>query len=241
MGTPRTVSSAADEDPVNVEPPEPQATAARARGFGASGAIDSMGSVAVFIVGNKFGGLGLAIALVTAWSLIAVLRRVRSGIGIGKLLPITTAYLIARGVIGLATGSKAVYFGSSIATKVAIGLVLIGSAAIGRAVLARYAPMVIPFPSFVLVHQRYYRTLRNLTVLAGVYEIATAVWDVWLYNRTSTSGFVLIRLGVSWVSGFVVIFGAIIYADASLRKIPGFDGLLAVMEELTESLGAKKP
>ena len=77
-------------------------------------------------------------------------------------------------------------------------------------------------------------------MLAGLYEIATAVWDVWLYNRTSTNGFVLIRLGVSWVSGFVVIFGAIIYADASLRKIPGFAGLLAVMEELTESLSAKK-
>jgi hypothetical protein len=82
--------------------------------------------------------------------------------------------------------------------------------------------------------------LRNLTVLAGVYEIGTAVWDVWLYNRTSTNGFVLIRLGVSWVSGFVAIFGAIIYADASLRKIPGFEGLLAVMEELTESLSPKR-
>jgi hypothetical protein len=123
---------------------------------------------------------------------------------------------------------------------VGIGVVLIGSVIVRRALLPRYAPLVIPFPAFVLAHERYYRTLRNLTVLAGLYEIATSVWDVWLYNRTSTNGFVLIRLGVSWVSGFVAIFGAIIYADASLRKIPGFEGLLAVMEELTESLSPKR-
>lgn len=249
MGAARAVSQAPGED--SVEPvvpaplPEPvvpdlHAAPARPRGFGSSGAFDSLGSVAAFMIGNKLSGLGLAIGLVTAWSLVAALRRYRSGLGVGKLLPITTAYLIARGAVGLATGSKAVYFGTSIATKVGIGVVLLASVAIGRAVLPRFAPLAIPFPSFVLAHERYYRTLRNLTVLAGIYEIGTAAWDVWLYNRTSTNGFVLIRLGVSWVSGFVVIFGAIIYADASLRKIPGFEGLLAVMEELTESLSAKK-
>jgi hypothetical protein len=221
------------------EPPPLQRAAVQPRGLRSSGTLDSVGSVAGFILGNKLGGLGLAIALVTAWSLVAIVRRARNGIAIGKLLPITTAYLVARGVIGLVTGSKAVYFGTSIGTKVGIGLVLIGSAAMGRSLLGRYAPVVIPFPAFVLEHVRYRRTMRNLTVLAGVYEIGTAVWDVWLYNRTSTNGFVLIRLLVSWVSGFVTIFGGILYADLSLRKIPGFDGLLAVLEEATEALGGK--
>lgn len=244
MGRARPVSTSAEDGPANPEqvPPQiqPQIAAARPAGLGGSGAVDSIGSVAAFMIGNRLSGLGLAIGLVTAWSLIAVLRRYRSGIGIGKLLPITTAYLVARGAIGLATGSKAVYFGTSIATKVAIGLVLLGSVVVRRALLPRYAPLVIPFPAFVLAHERYYRTLRNVTVIAGIYEIGTAAWDVWLYNRTSTNGFVLIRLGVSWVSGFVAIFGAIFYADTSLRKIPGFEGLLAVMEDLTASLNAKK-
>lgn len=224
-----------------IEPPAAQKAAVQPRGFGASGAVDSVGTVAAFIVGNKLNGLGLAIACVTAWSLLAVIRRYRNGLGIGKLLPFTTAYLVVRGIIGIATGSKAVYFGTGIGTKVAFGLVLIGSAVVGRSLLARFAPAAVPFPAFVLEHARYYRTMRNLTVFAGVYEIGSAVWDVWLYNRTSTSSFVLIRLGVSWVSGFVTIFGAIIYADRSLRKIPGFAGLLAVMEELTGSIGAKRP
>ena len=228
-----------NQDPI--EPPAVLQAAVQPRGFGASGAIDSVGSVVAFIVGNKLGGLGLAIAFVTVWSLVAVIRRYNNGIGIGKLLPITTAYLVARGIVGLVTGSKAVYFGTSIATKAAIGVVLIVSALVGRPLLARFVPLVVPFPAFVLEHVRYRRTMRNLTLLAGVYEIGTAVWDVWLYNRTSTDGFVLIRLGVSWVSGFVVIFGAIVYADVSLRKIPGFHGLLAMMEELTESLSGKKP
>ena len=222
------------------EPPAPQRAAVQPRGLRSSGALDSVGSVAAFLVGNRLGGLGLAIALVTAWSLVAVVRRYRNGIAIGKLLPITTGYLLVRGIIGVATGSKAVYFGTSIATKAGIGLVLLGSVVVGRALITRYAPMVIPFPAHVVTHPVYRRTARNLTLLAGVYEIGSAAWDVWLYNRTSTDGFVLIRLGVSYVSGFVVIFGGIVYADLQLKKIPGFDGLLAVMEELTESLSASR-
>ena len=128
--------------------------------------------MAAFVIGNKLNGLGLAIAFVTAWSLLAVVRRHRNGLGIGKLLPITAAYLVARGIIGIVTGSKAVYFGTSIGTKAAFGVVLIASALFGRALLARFAPAAIPFPAFVLEHARYYRTMRNLTVLAGLYEIA---------------------------------------------------------------------
>lgn len=235
------MTGTADGNPVHddAEPLPPQQAAVQPRGFRSSGAFDALGSVAAFMLGNRFGGLGLAIGLVTAWSLVAALRRARNGIGIGKLLPITTGYLVLRGAIGLATGSKAVYFGTSIGTKVAIGLVLLGSAMVGRSLLGRYAPLVIPFPAFVLAHPRYRRTMRNLTILAGVFEIGTAAWDVWLYNRTSTNGFVLIRLLVSYVSGFVTIFGGIVYADISLRKIPGFDGLLAVLEEATEALGGK--
>ena len=221
------------------EPPALQRAAVQPRTLKGSGALDSVGSVAAFLVGNRVGGLGLAIALVTAWSLVAIVRRHRNGIGIGKLLPITTAYLVGRGIIGLATGSKAVYFGTSMATKVLIGLVLIGSVVIGRSLLGRYAPLVIPFPAFVIEHLRYRRTMGHLTLLAGVFQIGTACWDLWLYNRTSTSGFVLIRLLVNYAAGFVVIFGGIVYADLSLRKIPGFDGLLAVLEEATGTLSGK--
>jgi hypothetical protein len=228
------------KDEPMAEPPAPQRAAAQPRGFGASGAMDSVGSVAAFLVGNRVGGLGLAIGLVTAWSLVAIVRRHRNGIGIGKLLPITTGYLLLRGGIGLATGSKAVYFGTSIGTKALIGVVLLASVVVRRPLIVRYAPLVIPFPAHVLAHRIYHRTGRNLTILAGVYELGSAIWDVWLYNRTSTDGFVLIRLGVAWVSGFVAIFGGIVYADLSLKKIPGFDGLLAVMEELTESLAGKR-
>ncbi len=237
------MTSGADEERVISEPDAttaPQQAAVQPRGLGASGTIDSLGTVAAFLLGNRLGGLGLAIGLVTAWSLIAAARRHRNGLGLGKILPITTGYLVLRGVIGIVTDSKAVYFGTSIATKVAIGLVLIGSVVIGRALFTRYAPLLIPFPAHVLAHVRYRRTMRNLTIIAGLYELAGSVWDVWLYNRTSTSGFVLIRLAVSWVSGFVVIFGSIIYADTSLRKIPGFDGLLATIEQMTASLGQKK-
>jgi hypothetical protein len=242
------MSESADEDNVNTDdaalvdpadPPAPVQAAVQPRGLGGSGAVDSLGSVAAFIIGNRVGGLGLAVALVTAWSLVAVLRRYRNGLGIGKLLPFTTAYLVLRGIIGVATGSKAVYFGTGIGTKAAIGVALIVSALIGRSLIGRYAPLVVPFPAFVLEHAQYFRTARNLTIAVGLYQLASATWDVWLYNQTSTDGFVLIRLGVNWFLGFVTIFAGLAYVELSLRKIPGFGGMLALLEERAASLGAK--
>jgi hypothetical protein len=206
--------------------------------FRESGAFDSIVSVTAFILLDKFLGLPWAIAGATAWSLKATYVKVRKGQRIGWLLPVTTVYLIIRGTIGIVTDSRAAYFGIGIGTKAAIGIGLIGSVLIGRGIGAMYAHRVLPFPAGVRVHRTYRSTLTQLTVLAGCYEIGSAGWDVWLYNNSSKSGFIVIRMLVSWVSSFVVIFGAIFYADWRLRRIPGFGGLLELAEATLEHRNA---
>ena len=206
--------------------------------FRESGAFDSIVSVAAFIALDRFLGLPWAIAGATAWSLKATYVKVRKGQRIGWLLPVTTIYLIIRGTIGIMTDSRAAYFGIGIGTKAAIGFGLIASVLIGKGIGAMYAHRVLPFPTEVQVHRLYRSTMNHLTVLAGCYEIGSAVWDIWLYNNSSKSGFIVIRMLVSWVSAFVVIFGAIFYADRRLRRIPGFDGLLDLAEATIEHRGA---
>jgi uncharacterized membrane protein len=206
--------------------------------FRESGAFDSIISVAAFILLDKFFGLPWAIAGVTVWSLKAAYVKHRKGQRIGWLLPVTTLFLIARGAVGIIFDSRALYFGTGIAAKAAIGLALIGSVLIGKGVGVMYAHRVLPFPDEVRAHRIYRSTLNQLTVLAGCFEMGSAGWDVWLYNHSSKSGFVLIRFIVSWVSGFVTIFGAIFFADWRLRRIPGFGGLLELAEATLEHRNA---
>ena len=209
--------------------------------FRESGAFDSFVSVAAFILLDKFVGLPWAIAGATAWSLKATYTKHRKHQRIGWLLPTTTLYLILRGIVGIITDSRAVYFGIGIGTKFAIGLGLVGSVVVGKGLAAMYADRVLPFPDDVRAHRIFRSTMNQLTVLAGCYEMASAGSDVWLYNHSSKGGFVLIRILVNWVSGFVVMFGAILYADTRLKRIPGFAGLLELAEETLTRHGHAAP
>src|SRR4051794_27360830 len=129
--------------------PTPLPQAAPSLGLASAGGLDSVISVGLFMIANRLGGLGWAIAASTTWSLKAAITRRRKGVAIGKLLPITTGVLIIRGVVGIVTDSKAIYFGSGIAIQAAIGLGLIVSALIGRSVIGELAPRVLPFPPHV--------------------------------------------------------------------------------------------
>jgi hypothetical protein len=209
--------------------------------FRESGAFDSMISVAAFILLDKFAGLPWAIAGATLWSLKATYVKHRKGQSIGWLLPTTTLYLIVRGTIGIITDSRAVYFGIGIGTKMLIGLGLIGSVVIGRGLLATYAHRILPFPDDVRAHRIYRSTMNHLTLFAGAYEIGSSFWDIWLYNHSSKSGFVVIRLVVSYASTFVAIFGGIFYMDVRLKRIPGFGGLLELAESVIETSDKAKP
>jgi hypothetical protein len=199
-------------------------------GLAPTGAVDSVISVAAFMIGNRVGGLGLAIAASTAWTLKASISRHRKGLAIGKLLPITGAYLVARGLVGVLTDSKALYFGIGIGTQAAIGLALIVSVVVGRSLLGELVPRVLPFPVHVPAHRIFRRTMAHLTILAGSYQLAKSGWDIWLYQNSSTNGFVLLRFVAGWLTGVVAITGGLIYADRRLKRIEGFDGLVPMLE-----------
>ena len=107
--------------------------------------IDSVAPVAIFLLLNRFAGLGWAVAGATVWGVQASVRRTRRGEAIGKFLPLLIVYLLVRGLIGIITDSEDVYFGIGIATKAAIGLGLIGTVIFRRSFLSQVLPIVLPF------------------------------------------------------------------------------------------------
>ena len=192
--------------------------------------IDSVMPIVAFLVLNRWASLGWAVAGATAWSIKAAVSRRRHGEVVGRFLPLLVAYLVVRGVIGIATDSEAVYFGIGIGTKALIGMVLVATAVVGRPFLARVFPLAVPLAAETVAHPVFRRTMGRLTVALGAYQLLTSVWDIWLYNQTSPDGYVAIRALVGWPVGFIVSCLGLWYADRALRAAPGFPGLLDLLD-----------
>jgi len=203
--------------------------------------LDSVMPVLLFIVLNKTLGLGWAIAGATVWSVKAAISRRRRGLAIGKMLPLITAFLVARGIVGIITDSEAVYFGIGIGTKIALGLALVGSVVIGRDVVGWAAPFLFGFDAETQRHPIYRSTTRIITLVAALFEFVSATFDIWLFNNSSTNQYVLIRFIVSWPLGMIVILGSLAFAARRFAAIPGFPGVLALLEAQAGAQSADGP
>jgi hypothetical protein len=196
--------------------------------------LDSIMPIVLFIGLNRLAGLGWAVLGATVWSIkIAVTRR-RRGEVVGKFLPILIGYLVVRGIIGILTDSEAVYFGIGIGTKACIGVALIVTSLIGRPFLGRVFHLALPVDRATRAHPAYLQMTSRLTVVLGIWQLLTSVWDIWLFNQTSVDGYVLIRALVGWPAGFILTIGGFWYANRALRAVPGFPGLMHLLEERDE-------
>ncbi len=196
--------------------------------------LDSIMPIVLFIGLNRLAGLGWAVLGATVWSIkIAVTRR-RRGEVVGKFLPILIGYLVVRGIIGILTDSEAVYFGIGIGTKACIGVALIVTSLIGRPFLGRVFHLALPVDRATRAHPAYLQMTSRLTVVLGIWQLLTSVWDIWLFNRTSTDGYVLIRFAVGWPAGTLATMIAFAYADRALRPIPDYPGIMDLMDGPSE-------
>jgi len=192
--------------------------------------IDSVAPVAIFLLLNRFAGLGWAVAGATVWGVQASVRRTRRGEAIGKFLPLLIVYLLVRGLVGIITDSEDVYFGIGIATKAAIGLGLIGTVIFRRSFLSQVLPIVLPFKAETIKHKVFSRVMAQMTVVLGLYQILTSIWDIWLYRQTSVDGYVVIRTLVGFPAGFIASLLGVFYIDRSLRRADGFKGFVDLLE-----------
>ena len=192
--------------------------------------IDSVAPVILFLVLNKFAGLGWAVGGASLWGVQAAIWRKRNGQDVGKFLPILVVYLLLRGLIGIITDSEAVYFGIGIGTKAAIGLGLIATVIFGSPFLYKFLPTLLPFKKETILDKVFFKIAGQMTVVLGLYQILTSVWDVWLYNQTSVDGYVLIRFLVGFPASFLTIWICILYMNWALKSASGFNGFVDLMD-----------
>ena len=129
--------------------------------------LDAIMPAVLFVIFNSWLGLGWAIGAATLWSIKVAVSRRRRGLPMGKFLPIVTAYLIARGVIGIVTDSAAVYFGIGIATKFGIAAAVAFMAWRGRNLLTMIVPYIFEFDKATRSHPVFKDALDKIAYAAA--------------------------------------------------------------------------
>jgi len=202
--------------------------------------LDQLMPVLLFLVFYNLVGTEVAVIAATGWSVKAAYARKRRGLPIGAWLPLITAYLILRAGITIAVerdivdfgvSSEAVYFGIGFATKILIGVAIAVTIIIGKPLLAWLVPKLIPLDPAITSDPRYVSTMARASWIAVAYEILSAIWDIWLFNNSGVSVFLLTRQVVNFVVAFVVITFALMYIDKKLEPIEAYPGLVEVLAD----------
>lgn len=206
-------------DDLAATPPAPTLLSV-VRRIGWRGVIDGVVPVLLFVGVDAFAGLVWAMALATAWAAgLAILRLLR-GQRTGVVVWVALAYVLARGIAGILTESKVVFFGPGVAQTGLIGLVFLASLVARRPAVGYIAPVVYPFPDFVRAHPAYRRAMSHLTAMWAVYLLAHVVLDVWLLKSVSASAFLVIRSAISWPMLVVLFVVSLRYPPRVFRRVP---------------------
>ncbi|MDE0115948.1 MAG: hypothetical protein OXT07_04950 [bacterium] len=220
----------------DTSPPTPTpSTSSRADVF------DQYMPVVLFLVLNSAFGLAPAIVAMTLWAVKAQVSRYRRGLPLGRVMPIIVVYLLIRGTLGIIYDSEDVYFGIGISAKALAALALLVSAALRRNATAYALPYLVPIDCDTKSHPEYRAATRRISVAVALIVLASVGFDTWLLQNASTNKFVLIRLGVNWGASMVTILGVGLYLDRRLRRIPGFPGMMPLVEHRLKDLGMNPP
>ena len=201
--------------------------------------LDQFMPVVLFLVFYNLVNTELAVVAATAWSVKAAYSRRRRGLRIGAWLPGITVYLMVRAAISIAVerelvdfgvSSEAVYFGIGIGTKMLVGLAAAVTILIGRPFALWAVRWVVDLPESVRAHPRFASTLRNVTWVIAFYEIGSSVWDIWLFNNSGVSFFLITRQFVNFGAAFALIMATLVYVDRRLAKVPGWPGLVRLLD-----------
>jgi hypothetical protein len=211
----------------------------RRSALGGGSNLDQAMPVLLFLVFYNLVDIKAAVVVSTLWSIKAAIGRYRQGLSIGWWLPGVTLYLIVRSgvtimvdedVVDFGISSEAVYFGIGFVTKILVGVVLGATVLFGRPFVAWVVPKVLSLPAGLEKEPRYTRTMGTVTWVIVVFEVLTAIWDIWLFNNSGINLFLVTRFGVNFILGFVAITGGLMYIDRRLEPIESYPGLVELLE-----------
>jgi hypothetical protein len=158
-------------------------------------------------------GAGLAMAAVLVWGYGAILRRRLRSDPIPTILVLATLGLTVKTLVGLLSGSTFAYFLQPIATTVALAAVFLGSALIGRPIIARLAHDFCPIAPEVATRPAVVQLFVGLTVLWAGVHLLTAATTLGMLLSMSVPMFVALKtiacLGITAAAVLITIVWAL--------------------------------
>jgi intracellular septation protein A len=133
--------------------------------------------LALFLVGYRIGGLGLAMAGGLGWSGFAIIRRIAKSRRVPAMAILGMAMLIVRSALALMTGSAFLYFLQPTIGTAVVGLAFLLSVAAGRPLARRFAGDFVTLPSELFLAPYVHRFfIRNsmMWALIGLLNAAIA-------------------------------------------------------------------
>ena len=203
--------------------------------------FDQYMPIVLFLVLNSAFGLAPAIAAMTLWAIKAQISRYRRGLPLGRVMPIIVVYLLIRGTLGIIYDSEEVYFGIGISAKGLAALALLISAAMKRNGVGYALPYLVPIDRDTKSHPEYRAATRRTSIGVALVVLASVGFDTWLLQNASINEFVLIRLGVNWGLSILTLLMIGLYLNRRLRRIPGFPGIMPLVERRLGDLGMNRP
>ena len=202
---------------------------------------DTLLAVIAFVALFRFSGLAPAIGAITVVSVLSGVLRVRHGVGVGKLLPVVTACIIVRGVVGIVTDNDDVYFGIGIGYKFAIAAALVLSAPLNRNPAVDLVARTLGLPGSMRSHEAYRSAVDRIVVVFGVLLGLAAGFDIWFLGVTDPDEYVLFRYLINWPLYVAFTTLSLMFLSRRLGRIPGFPGIMTLLEQQADlRAGARK-
>jgi intracellular septation protein A len=209
----------ADPGVDDVWPPPPTIRSVLDR-FGRRFVMDSLVPVVLFLAVNTVAGLAWAIGASMVWSGLGAYLARRAGRRTSPLVWLTLAFVVLKGVAGIATGSELLYFGPAVANNVVIGLAFAISVVVRRPLVGLIAPIFYAFPTFLREHPAYRRIFSRLTLGWAALLLGNGAVQVALLATVSTNTFVLVRALVSWPLTAVMFVVSLRYPRRAFEREP---------------------
>ncbi len=171
----------------------------------------------VFLAVDWLMGLVPALVAATVASVVLILYRRGRKQTVGVLLPLSLAYVTARGVAAVLTASENVYFGIGIALAALVAIAVGISAFTKRPAALLVLPLFVP-ARLVTPDQPVYKRLgAQITFLWAVAELGITIWEWWHLTQSTGSEFVVSRAVVAWPIMASVIFFLLFYVRFRLE------------------------
>ena len=173
---------------------------------------------ALFLLLLNTAGVRAAIAGGFAWSMAVIVVRRVLGRRVPTMVLIGVGVLLGRTLLSLATGSSFLYFLQPTLGTATIGLVMLGSALVGRPLVLRLARDFCPLPADTMGDPHLRRFFLGISFFWGVTNLVNAAVTLWLLVSQSVSTYVVTRTAMSWTLTIVGIGISVLWFTRVMRR-----------------------